>query len=165
MEIPDHTMWTTSVWSTTHPEQSPGARCLITCRGSLASMCREHLTMRNEVTIAVVLMLLAKTALAAANHEPCSEASFVSDVLFSLALKDHGAVFQYGETIPVVLSFTSRTANRYWADVRNYDCSGRLGIEHYGVEPEASDPLESWFKAGGFLGGGAGTTHPLDATP
>lgn len=160
MEMPDHTMWTTSVWPATHPEQARGARCLITCRGSLASMSREHLTVRSKVTIAVVLMLLAKTALAAANHEPCSEASSVSDVLFSLALKDHGAVFQYGEIIPVVLSFTSKTANRYWADVRNHDRSE--GLEHYCAEPEAPDPLE---RTGAFLGGGPGTTHPLDATP
>ena len=84
---------------------------------------------------------------------------------FSLALKDDRAIFQEGEIIPLVLSFTSTTKNRYWADVRNYDRSGRLGIEDYCVEPDAPDPLETYFKFGAFMGGGLGNTRALDSTP
>jgi hypothetical protein len=81
-----------------------------------------------------------------------------------LALKDGREVFQEGETIGLVLSFTSTTKNRYWADVRNYDRSGRLEIERYCVEPEGPDPLAAYFRFGA-VGGGLGTTHALDATP
>ena len=128
-------------------------------------MCDEHLTIPGTRSIALALLLLVKPALAAEKHDPCSTASSVSDVRFELALKDHGSVFQYGEIIPMVMSFTSKTKDRYWADVRNYDRSGRLGIEYYCVEPEAQDPLASYFKFGAFLGGGLGSTHALDATP
>jgi hypothetical protein len=114
--------------------------------------------------IAFVLLLLGVPSCAAQN-DPCTQASSVSDVRFSLALKDDRAVFREGEIIPLVLSFTSTTKNRYWADVRNYDRSGRLDIEYYCVVPEAPDPLESYFKFGVFLGGGLGNTRALDATP
>jgi hypothetical protein len=115
--------------------------------------------------IALVLLLLAKPASAMEQHDPCSAASSASDVRFTLALRGHGATFQEGEIIPLVLSFTSGTKNRYWADVRNYDRSGRLDIEYYCVDPEAPDPLASYFKAGVFLGGGLGSERVLDATP
>jgi hypothetical protein len=115
-------------------------------------------------TISFVLLLMAVPSWAA-EKDPCSTASSVSDVRFSLALKDDRAVFQEGEIIPLVLSFTSTTKSRYWADVRNYDRSGRLGIEYYCVVPEAPDPLESYFKFGIFMGGGLGNTRALDATP
>ena len=42
-----------------------------------------------------------------------------------------------GEIVPLVLSFTSSAAERYWADKRDYDRSGRLNIETYCVEPGA----------------------------
>jgi hypothetical protein len=54
---------------------------------------------------------------------------------------------------------------RYWADVRNYDRSGRLGIEVYCLEPQAPDPLESYFRVGAFMGGGLGSTQQLSETP
>ncbi len=114
--------------------------------------------------IAFVLLLLAVPSWAAEN-DACTKASSVSDVQFSLALKDDRAVFHEGEIIPLVLSFTSTTKNRFWADVRNYDRSGRLDIEYYCVEPDAPDPLESYFKYGAFMGGGLGNTRALDATP
>ena len=91
-------------------------------------------------TIAFATLLLSQQGYAA-QSDPCSAASSVSDVRFALALKDGGAVFHVGEIIPLVLSFTSTARGRYWADVRNYDRSGRLGIETYCVEPEAPDLL------------------------
>jgi hypothetical protein len=116
------------------------------------------------ILFALVLLLFAKP-ISAAEHDPCSTASTVSDVQLALGIKDDRAVFQEGEIIPLALSFTSTTKNRYWADVRNYDRSGRLGTEYYCVDPETPDPLDSYFKYGGFLGGGLGTTRALDATP
>jgi hypothetical protein len=101
----------------------------------------------------------------AAQSDPCSAASTVRDVRFALALKDGRSVFQEGEIIPLVLSFTSSAKNRYWADDRNYDRSGRLAIECYCVEPEAPDPLETYFRAGAFMGGGLGGMRELGGTP
>jgi hypothetical protein len=120
--------------------------------------------MPTRSAIALAVLFLARPAWVAQN-DPCSAARSPADVRFTLAQKDGRSVFEDGEIIPLVLSFTSTTAHRYWADVRNYDRSGRLGIEYYCVEPEAPDPLASYFNSGGFLGGGLGTTRELDAAP
>lgn len=117
----------------------------------------------SSATLAFVLLLINPCS--ASQNDPCSAASTAPDVKFALALKGGRAVFQQGEIIPLVLSFTSTTENRYSADVRNYDRSGRLGIEAYCVEPAAPDPLESYFKLGAFLGGGLGSTKELDSKP
>jgi hypothetical protein len=101
----------------------------------------------------------------AAGTDQCSADSTVSDVKLALTLKNDQQVFRQGEIIPLILTFTASTKNRYWADVRNYDRSGRLSIEHYCLEPEAPDPLDSYFKSsGGFIGGGLGSTRALDDT-
>jgi hypothetical protein len=110
-------------------------------------------------------MLLLANAGRAAQNDPCAATSSVSDVRLALALKDGIAIFQQGEIVPLMLSFTATAKHRYWADVRNYDRSGRLGIEYYCVEPEAPDPLESYFKVGAFIGGGLGSTRELTTTP
>jgi len=115
--------------------------------------------------IAFVLLFVASPASTAAANDPCSAASSVSDVQFALSLKDHGAIFQAGEIVPLALSFTSTTKKRYWADDRNYDRSGRLGIEAYCVDPAAADPLVSYFKVGGSIGGGLGSMRELSETP
>jgi hypothetical protein len=110
------------------------------------------------------LLFLAVPAWAV-EDDPCSQSSSVSDVTLLLSLTDSQNVFQEGEIIPLVLSFTSTAKKRYWADVRNYDRSGRLTIEAYCVEPDAPDPLASYFKAGVFMGGGLGNTQELSAAP
>jgi hypothetical protein len=116
--------------------------------------------------VSLLMMLLSGTSRTwAAGNDPCSVASSVSDVRLVLALKEDRAIFKEGEIIPLALSFTASKKNRYWADVRNYDRSGRLDIESYCVEPEAPDPLESYFKFGVFLGGGIGNIRALDMTP
>ncbi|HXJ40111.1 MAG TPA: hypothetical protein VNH18_12610, partial [Bryobacteraceae bacterium] len=86
--------------------------------------------MPSRTTIAFALLLLTKPGWAA-QEDPCSTTSSARDVRLVLALKDGHTVFQEGEIVPLVLSFTSPTKHRYWADVRNYDRSGRLGIEYY----------------------------------
>jgi hypothetical protein len=108
--------------------------------------------------------LLAIASLAAqppAQSDPCSASSSVPGVTFTLAVKDNRSTFQQGEIVPLVLSFTSSAKDRYWADVRNYDRSGRLGIEHYCIQPDAPDPLEPYFRVGPFFGGGLGTQQQL----
>lgn len=122
------------------------------------------MSMPSRTAVAFAALFLVEAVWAAPN-DPCSAASSASDVRLTLALKDGRAVFQEGEIVPLLLSLTSSTKHRYWADVRSYDRSGRLGTEDYCVEPAAPDPLETYFKAGAFLGGGLGSTRELDATP
>jgi len=122
--------------------------------------------MHRSASLFLLAILVAGTNRAwAADNDACSVQPSSSDVRFALALKDHSPVFQQGEIIPLVLTFTAAIKNRYWADVHNYGRSGRLGIERYCVEPEAADPLESYFKFGAFIGGGLGNTRALDETP
>lgn len=115
-------------------------------------------------TVVFALLFLAAPAWAAEN-EACSKPSSVSDVRFSLAVKDNRTVFQEGEIIPLLLSFTSTSKDRYWADVRTYDRGGRLETEYYCTEPEVRDPLASYFAYGALMGGGLGTTQALGKTP
>jgi hypothetical protein len=128
-------------------------------------MYNEHGRMARSVILALALLLQANTALTEPTKDPCAATSSVSDLQLTLMIKGRDASFQTGEIIPLVLSFKSKTKNRYWVDVRNYDRSGRLGLEYYCAEPETADPLASYFKVGAFMGGGLGTTHALDATP
>lgn len=109
-------------------------------------------------------MLLARSSFAASN-DPCSTAQSVSDVKLSLSFKGGRTVYQDGEIIPLVLSFTSPIKGRYWADKRSYDRSGRLETESYCVEPQVPDPLESYFKYGIFIGGGLMSTVTLSTKP
>jgi len=109
----------------------------------------------------LLLAISSLTAQPAAQRDPCSVSASVPDATFTLAIKDNRSDFQQGEIIPLVLSFTSSAKDRYWADVRNYDRSGRLDIERYCIQPDAPDPLESYFRVGGFMGGGLGTDQQL----
>jgi hypothetical protein len=115
--------------------------------------------------LASILLVLPFLMPAADQPDTCSATSSVADVQFTLSLKDHGPVFQLGEIVPLELAFTSSTKDRYTANSRNYDRSGRLGIETYCVEPNTPDPLASYFQSGGFLGGGLGGIHELNSTP
>jgi hypothetical protein len=109
------------------------------------------------------LFLLAIPSFAA-QPDLCAAPSSTADVKLSIALKDGQSVFQQGEIIPLNLVFTSTAKGRYWADVRSYDRSGRLSIEQYCVEPEVPDPLETYFRIGGFMGGGLGSDRQLSET-
>jgi hypothetical protein len=107
---------------------------------------------------ALLLLTLPAAANATNPPDPCAAESTTPDVQFTIALKDHAAVFEEGEIIPLALSFTATKKDYYWADVRDYDRSGRLGIEAYCLTPDAVDPIAS--HLGGF-GGGLGSTRAL----
>jgi len=97
---------------------------------------RPHVDIKMSALMQIARMLLLGLALngataSAKDNDPCLQKPTVDDVQFTLSLKDSRTVYQEGEIIPLVLSFTSSAKSRYWADVRNYDRSGRLGIEYY----------------------------------
>ena len=114
-------------------------------------------------TALALATLLLFTPTWAAEKDPCSLVSSAPDVQLTVALKDGRSVFQEGEIIPLVLSFTSTAKNRYSAGVHTYDRSGRVHVEHYCVEPAAPDPLASYFNLG-TIGGGMYTMQPLSTT-
>jgi hypothetical protein len=114
---------------------------------------------------AAVIVLFAGTAVFGSTPDPCSLTSTVPDAKVTVGISNGQTSFREGEVIPLVLSFTSTAAKRYWADNRNYDRSGRLNIETYCVEPAARDPLADYFKTGIFMGGGLGSTQQLSEKP
>lgn len=93
-------------------------------------------------SIGVLAFLLVTGWPAAAAENPCEAAPTVADASVTLSLADGRTRFHSGEIIPLALSFTSSAKNRYWAEDRNYDRSGRLSIEKYCVAPELPDPLD-----------------------
>lgn len=116
-------------------------------------------------TAAAIFLLLAGTAAFGSPPDPCSLTSTVPDAKVTVAISNGQTSFREGEIIPLVFSFTSTAAKRYWADNRNYDRSGRLNIETYCVEPPARDALADYFKTGMFMGGGLGSTQQLSEKP
>ena len=115
--------------------------------------------------LALGFWLASAPAWAAGQNDPCAASSSTSDVQFDLALKDHGSIFRQGEIVPLTLSFSSSVKGRYTAMIATYDRSGRLSEERYCVAPDAPDPLESYFKTRGTIGGGLRGMKVLDETP
>jgi len=111
------------------------------------------------------IALFLTTPAFAANSDACSASSSASDVHVTLALDTDHAVFQAGEIIPLSLSFTSTIPHRYHLTNRSYDRSGRLMIDQFCLEPQAPDPLTSYFQYEGFFGGGLFNYEELGAAP
>ena len=115
--------------------------------------------------LAVLGLLLIGRATLASPPDQCSLDSTATDARVTIALADGRSTFREGEIIHLVLSFSSTAEKRYWVENRNYDRSGRLGIEAYCVEPDARDPLADYFRAGVFMGGGLGNEQQLTLEP
>ncbi len=64
--------------------------------------------MRGGTVFVSALLLFAELGWAE-EKDPCSAASSVSDVQLTLSLKDGQSVFEQGEIIPLVLTFTATT--------------------------------------------------------
>jgi len=65
--------------------------------------------------------------------------------------------FRCGEVVPLNLTFTSATANRYQINLASYDRSGRMSYERFLLDPKegTSDPLQLYFNsAWGYWGVG-----------
>jgi hypothetical protein len=134
-------------------------------RGNLPSSSWSNRWRRPAPPILAVSIWLLCAPGCAARDIQCSAVSSVSDAAFTLALKEGRTIYQAGEIVALKLTFTASTPHRYWAEDRNYDRSGRLGLESYCVEPDTADPLAGYFGTGGFLGGGLGSTRALDSKP
>src|SRR5579862_5752227 len=91
-----------------------------------------------------------------------------SDLQFTLRVDGDRSTFRIGEVIPVSLSFTSSSPQKYRVDMATYDRSGRLGAEIWAVEPQPGwdDPLFRYFHSFmGFIGGGLRGIEVLSAKP
>jgi hypothetical protein len=76
--------------------------------------------------------------------------------------------FNFGEVIPLTLSFTSTIPKRYQINLASYDRSGRMGYEQFTVEPKEAirDPLRLYFDSiPFFLGGGLTNIEFLSSSP
>jgi hypothetical protein len=84
--------------------------------------------------------------------------SLAADVDLRLTLQGNKSVFYEGEIIPLKLVFTTNAKQKYTANTRTYDRSGRLDLESFCVTPDTgSDPLEDYYGSGiwsAFQGGG-----------
>ena len=116
-------------------------------------------------TVTAIALLFVGTTAFGSPPDPCSLTSTVADAKVTIAMGDGRTSFREGEIIPLLLSFTSTAAKRYWASNRNYDRSGRLTIESYCIEPSARDPLADYFRVGTFMGGGLGSEWQLSEKP
>jgi len=75
--------------------------------------------------------------------------------------------FHVGERIPLELSFSSLTKDRFEINMASYDRSGRMSYEQFDISPKAgwSDPLVRYFSTGGGFGGGITSFGVLSSTP
>jgi hypothetical protein len=89
------------------------------------------------------------------------------DVRLQLQTDSGKTKFQIGEMIPLKLSFTSSSHQKYQINMATYDRSGRMNYEAFLVEPGAgwSDPLRAYFAYGGYIGGGGTTFRFLSSEP
>jgi len=102
---------------------------------------------------ALATLLLVKVAVA----QPFSEPPPIDPaVQLHLSVADKRREFHIGEIIPIKLAFHSRVRERYEVDQAQYDRSGRMNYEHFGVTPSdgAVDPLAEYYRSGTHMGGG-----------
>jgi hypothetical protein len=84
-----------------------------------------------------------------------------TDANVKLAIHTRGdqSTFRIGEVIPLELSFSSTTPDKYRIDMASYDRSGRLNADRFLVEPSSGwdDPLNLYIRSYGvWFGGGQG---------
>jgi hypothetical protein len=114
--------------------------------------------------ILIALLLLPASAVPGycGQAESDRQSTFPPDVTLKVRVRGNQSVFQIGEVIPLELSFTSSTPNKYRLEMATYDRTGRLSIQSFAVQPLSGweDPLGSYFHyfQPGFAGG------PLIAT-
>jgi hypothetical protein len=85
-----------------------------------------------------------------------------------LHLSTSSTQLRCGEVIPLELTFTSTTPNRYQINMAQYDRSGRMNYEQFLLDPKegTSDPLQLYFNsAWGFIGGGLTGFKFLSTSP
>ena len=120
--------------------------------------------------ILIALLLLPASAVPGYSRHAESDrpSTSPSDVKLTVRVRGDQSVFQIGEVIPLELSFTSSTPNKYRLEMATYDRTGRLNIQSFAVQPLSGwdDPLDFYFYyfTPGF-GGGALSAKVLSTEP
>lgn len=87
--------------------------------------------------------------------QTCAQSAPPGDpnVVLAVSIANNQREFHIGETISLRLSFSSTVKNRYQINMAQYDRSGRMNYEHFGVTPAdgAVDPLPSYTGSMGGL--------------
>ena len=88
------------------------------------------------------------------------------ELLFTVQVKDNRKQFQFGEVIPLELSFAASKPNTFKLDAGTYDRSGRLHTDSFVVDRRADviDPLHDYFHSGFFIFMGGGLRGIPDLT-
>ena len=110
--------------------------------------------------IAISFLLAACSA--AAEINPCSVPYSASQVQLVVKVDSDRTAFEQGEIIPLSLSFSTRTQDRFWMQKERYNDIGRSRFERYCVVPEASDPLHDYVQ---WHGGGGSDLEPEPLRP
>ena len=87
----------------------------------------------------VLSMMTAFAVIVLAQTEPPADAN----VVLQISIANGQPAFRMGETIPLLLNFSSKIKNKYEVNTALTDRSGRMDVEHYKVTPAESvvDPL------------------------
>jgi hypothetical protein len=107
----------------------------------------------------IALLLLLASAVPGYPRQAESDRPSTSppDVTLKVRVRGDQSVFQIGEVIPLELSFTSSTPDKYRLEMATYERTGRLNIQSFAVQPLAGwdDPLGFYFQyfRPGFAGG------------
>ena len=112
---------------------------------------------------AVLLLLVVGLAVAEPDSEPTPPIDL--GVQLQLSIDGKRREFYIGEIIPIKLSFSSRTRDRYKVDQAQYDRSGRMNSERFDVSPSDGvlDPLAEYFADGVHISGGLRAIEFLEA--
>jgi hypothetical protein len=117
----------------------------------------------------VLLSALAFIALSAFDETHQKElAANPPDLRFVLATVDGQRRFHPGESIPITLSFSSDSLDKYILNAARTDRSGRLWSEEFFLDrSDAVDPLAQYYGAGilGMIGGGPISYPVLNSEP
>ena len=114
---------------------------------------------------AIILLLLVGLAVAEPVPEPTPPVD--RGVHLQLSIDGKRREFYIGEIIPIKLSFSSPTRERYQVDQAQYDRSGRMNSERFEVTPAdgSEDPLAEYYNDGPHIGGGLRGVDFLSAKP
>jgi hypothetical protein len=127
----------------------------------------KHLQRRMPITVLLAALGVFPSQAQTPIRTPLPTPS-AGDVELHVAVKDGKTSFYLGEVIPLELSFTSKSANRYQLNLARYDRSGRMSYESFRVTPDTGwdDPLRSYFNSlAALFGGGLTTFDFLSAEP
>lgn len=100
---------------------------------------------RHRIFFAAILLATANFAQPAPSVD--------AHVVLQVSLLNEQREFRIGEIIPLRLSFSSNVKNYYQINTAQYDRSGRMNYEQFGITPQsgAVDPLANY--APGMMGG------------